>query len=220
MKKLLYLLIPSSLLLVFIIWTILVKTVDVQYINDIGYLGFYNFNMKVYAGIESFKPALFNKVSDILMYLSFASILPFAIVGLVQLIKGKSFKAVNKVIYQILGAYVAMIFFYFVFEIVKINYAPYSTKDSLKSSYPSSHVYLFASLIGIALYGLINLVELKPIIKYLSCAATCLLIVIMALARSLSGRHWTTDIIAGLLLAATLVASLFALPKMFEKEEE
>ena len=101
MKKIQYSLIFIVPLVLFIIWTILVKTVDVYYIDQIGYLGFYDLNTTLNTKIQALNTGLFDKLTDVLLILSIASVLPFAVLGVIQLIKRKSLKAVDKIIYFI-----------------------------------------------------------------------------------------------------------------------
>ena len=116
MKKFQYLLLPSITLVIFIIWTILVKTVDVQYIQDVGFLGFYNFNTALNEKIQTLDTGLFHAISNGLLFLSFATILPFAAMGLIQLIVRKSFKKVDRIIYLLLAGYVITVVSYFIFD--------------------------------------------------------------------------------------------------------
>ena len=219
MKKYLYLLLPIITLTIFIIWTIIVKTVDLVYIPDVGYLGLSHFNATVNNFVINFKPGLCHKLSNVLLYLSFASVLPFAIMGLVQLIKGKSLKAVNPSLWIMLLAYVLTVFFYFFFEIVKINYTPDSQAGALKASYPSSHVFLTLSLLGIGAFGYLKFTKLSNKINILVLAGVGLYMALAVVTRLLSGHHWFSDIIGGLLLAAFVVAAIFTLPNLIKKEE-
>ena len=53
MKKLQYLLAPSILLAAFVIWTVLVKVVDIHYIGAAGFLGFYSLNTQINDFVQS-----------------------------------------------------------------------------------------------------------------------------------------------------------------------
>ena len=99
MKKYQYLLLPTITLTIFIIWTIIVKTVDVKYIQDVGFLGFYSFNTSINDKVQSLNPTLFHAISKGLLFASFLTVVPFAIMGLVQLIVRKIFKKVDKIIH-------------------------------------------------------------------------------------------------------------------------
>ena len=102
MKKLTYLLIPSLFLAVFVIWTALVKVIDVQYIGAAGFLGFYHLNTQINDFVQNQNTHLFKTLTDVLMFAALSTLVPFAVVGLVQLIKRKDLKKVDSTIYIIL----------------------------------------------------------------------------------------------------------------------
>ena len=194
MKKLLYLVVPSIALIIFIIWTVLVKIVDVTYIQDIGFLGFYHFNTEVNDFVVTLNNSLFHKVTNVLLILALVSIIPFAVIGVVQLVKRKSLKKVDIILYELLGGYVAIAFLYFIFEIVKINFSPLSTAEELKASYPSSHVFITISVLLINFVGLLHYVKM-PKFAVIACGCVVLALCVLAVIfRLFSGHHYFTDI--------------------------
>ena len=213
MKRYRLLFIPAAILILFIVFTVLVKTVDVQYLPNNTYIGFYSMNHDVKNWVESFGSLdMMDKMSDVVLYLSFAFPLGYGIYFIIQLIKLKSFKLIDKRLYVLLGTYVAVVFFYFFFEIFKINYAPIeSANGSFKASYPSSHVFIAVTFI---LCGTLASIDMLSITKILLRAATLVIMVFLVLMigvlRLLSGQHWLSDIIASYLLAGFLI-SLFSI---------
>lgn len=213
MKKYGIFILPAVILTVFIIWTILVKTVDVVYIDKIGFLGFYGLNTEVNTAItKSVNTALFDKLSDGLLIFSLITILPFAGIGVYQLITRKSLKAVDKEIYMLLVMYIITVGAYLIFEIVKINYGPTSTPEKLKASYPSSHVLASLCFIGINLFGAFHYVgeERFKIARIIYLCAGILVMGTSVVFRMLSGQHYLTDIIGGVLLSLAIIATCFA----------
>ena len=212
MKKILDYIIPVSLFVIFTIFTILVKTVDVQYIEGIGYLGFYNFNMSLNTTIQNMNTDLFDKISTIIMIISFIPVAFFAILGIAQLIRRKSLKKVDPVLYFLLGLYIIIAGCYLVFSLLKINFAPYSTPDNLKDSYPSSHVFitftlLFSSSLASGFY-------LKKFNRWIYIGINALASILAMgeiFTRMFSGKHYFTDIIGGILLAFTLTSAFYVL---------
>ena len=99
MKKYLYWLFPAISLVIFALWTILLLVVDVRDIAGISQLGFSTLNLKFNDFVVNLGTSLFKIFSDVLLYMSFATIVPFAIIGVVQLIKRKSLLKVDKFIY-------------------------------------------------------------------------------------------------------------------------
>ena len=206
LKKYGYFIASAVLLLIFIVFTILVKTVDVQYYFNNTYVGFYSINSKFGEFVTNFgKYESMSKMSDIIFYLSFAYILGLFIFALIELIKNKSFKKLNMNYYLVLGGYVLTVIFYFVFEVVKVNYSPISPIDNLKPSYPSSHV-----LLGCMFYLLNTFTAMKLLkpekewIKPLVFAATGVICLLLIFTRALSSKHWLTDIIASIILVSSL----------------
>ena len=206
LRKYGYYIASAVLLLIFIVFTILVKTVDVQYYFNNTYVGFYSINSKFGEFVTNFgKYESMSKMSDIILYLSFAYILGLFIFAVIELIKNKSFKKLNMNYYLVLGGYVLTVIFYFVFEIVKVNYSPISPIDNLKPSYPSSHV-----LLGCMFYLLNTFTAMKLLkpekewIKPLVFAATGVICLLLIFTRALSSKHWLTDIIASIILVSAL----------------
>ena len=127
--------------LTFIVFTVLVSTVDVRFIGPA--------NSKV--GLASVNEAFFKTfkgndtlylLTEILGYLTFLIIGAFAVLGVYQLIKGKSLKKVDVKIIALGVFYVVVLIFYVLFEVLVINYRPVLVEGELEASYPSSHTVL------------------------------------------------------------------------------
>ena len=234
MKKYGYFIASASLLLVFIIFTILVKTVDVTFINyenasNSFYLGFSNFNFKFADLVNEFgKANSMNKISDVILYLSFAYILGLFIFALIELIKNKSFKKLNMNYYVALGGYVLVAVLYVIFEIVKVNYSPDSLADKLKPSYPSSHVFIGCMFYLINTFTAMKLLKPeKDWIKPLVFIATGIICVLLVFTRTMSAKHWLSDIIASIILVSCIYTLFIGVshklapeaPKIKESEE-
>ena len=159
-------------------------------------------------------------ITDVLMFVAIATCLPFAIVGLVQLIKRKDLKKVDYTIYVILAGYVAMVVMYFVFEIVKINYSPLSTAEELKASYPSSHVLVYSVMMGMAVLGLLHFVKMHDDLKLLINIFYMFSTLAMAGLRLFSGQHYLTDIIGGVLLSYTILFAINSLYRYLKNENK
>ncbi len=221
MKKILDYLTPIILAIIFIIFTILVKTVDVHYIYKVGYLGFYTANMNVFNHVLEFgRTGVLDKVTDVGLYLSIAIVLAFAVVGLVQLIKRKSFKKVDPIIYVLLATYVISVAFYLIFEIAKINYSPFSTPDELKASYPSSHILAFSVFLTTGVIALFHYFKANKILIIVTYILTGLLCLVFALSRLYSGEHYLSDVIGSLLLSGIIISLFVSLKREFVKPVE
>ncbi len=192
--------------LCFIIFTILVKVIDVQALGAQGSLiGFASLNLSVnqLLGTNHFC-YLITQLFGIIAIMAAAL---FAVMGFVQLIKRRSLLKVDHEILMAGIVYAVVIILYVLFEKLAINYRPLVLEDGLEASYPSTHTMLILTILGTAL----------PLAgKYISnpkaaLAVKLICIIIMWLTvvcRLLSGVHWFTDIVGGVLISLCLI-SLF-----------
>ena len=161
------------------------------------------------------------KITKYTGYMLFLPVAFLIILGFVELVKRKSFKKVDRELKLLALFYVAVGAVYLFFEkFFIINYRPIMLDGKLESSYPSSHTLFAITLCGSAM--LINRALLKKnqkqaMVMNLLLAALALVTVV---GRLLSGVHWATDIIGGILIGFTLVFALAALIKEPAKEEK
>lgn len=193
-----------SFILAFIIWTFIVKFVDVKLFN----------NNDIYIGLASINIPLFNyfgvnhtaaTISDIMLYPILATTLIFGTIGLIQLIKRKSLFKVDKELYVLLIGYALATILYILFNIFAVNYRPIMLDNKLESSYPSSHTMasIFFLLAG-SYTGCYYLKDKNKIYRYIITISTYLILIVLVVLRFLSGLHWFSDIIGGLILSIGL----------------
>lgn len=197
-------LITVVLFVLFAVFTAVVSLVDVRPIGPAGTkVGLSTLNKLVFDGVGVHH--VWHEITDLLGAVAVLVALMTAAVGASQLIKRKS---LMKVDYQILllGAfYIIIAAFYAFFEVVIINYRPIILDAGVEASYPSSHTVLVVCVMSAAIAEVRRvLAEKKTLCVVLQCAAA-LVIAITVVGRLLSGVHWFTDIIAGMLLSAALV---------------
>lgn len=198
---------PAILLLVAtIIFSILTFTVDVDAIGPAGtFVGFAKVN-GAFQQQFGFNETIY-KISDYLGYLSILGVAIFACLGLYQLIKGRGFKAVDKVIY-LLGAIFVIIFaLYIGFDKLALNFRPIIApgETELEASFPSSHTLMACSVMGAIAIALPNFLKDPKLVKALR--VVCIIILAgTVLCRLFCGIHWVTDILAGLLISITLLS--------------
>ena len=200
----------SIMVICFIIFTILVATVDVRPVGEYGsVVGFADFNETFYNMI-GFNATMY-KISKYLGYIALALVAVWGCVGLMQLIKGKSLKKVDKKLFVLCGLYAAMLVVYVLFEKVVINLRPVivDAEEGLEASYPSSHTMLsiVVCMSSIVLY---NVYIKNKNMRLMATIATVVLMVLIVATRFLSGAHWATDIV-GALFASSMLFSLFGL---------
>ena len=192
-----------GLLAAFAVWTVLVRFVDVRAIGPEGSsVGFAALNRSVHE-LTGVNWALYT-VTDWLGLVPIAAALGFAVLGLVQLLKRKSLRKVDRSILTLGVFYIVVMAVYLFFEVVVINYRPTLIEGALEASYPSSTTMLVMCVMPTAA------IELNARVKHarLRRCTTVAIIIFTAFtvtARLLSGVHWITDIIAGTSLSAGLV---------------
>ena len=191
------------LLAVFILFTVLVKIVDVKAVGPQGSsVGFASLNgalAKVFAYRE-----FWYKLTQAMGWLALAAAAGLGCVGLYQLVKRKSLAGVDAEI-LITGVYFVIVMaVYVLFEKAVVNYRPVLEDGKLEASYPSSHTVLALCVMASLMLLAGRYLEAKQArIAGAVCAA---FMVIMTAGRLLSGVHWFTDIVGGVLISASLIS--------------
>lgn len=197
------------LLSIFVIWTVLVLCVDVQTIGPNGSsVGFATLNGFVHKATGT-NMTLYN-ITDWLGLVPIGIALGFAVLGLAQLIKRKSFLKVDRSILVLGGFYIVVITVFLFFEKVVINYRPVLIEGILEASYPSSSTMLVMCVMPTAIMQLSERIKNKAvrnIVTYIIIA----FIAFMVIGRLLSGVHWLTDIVGGAFFSAGLVMTYYSI---------
>jgi len=196
-----WMIISIVLLIVMIVYTILVKYVDVKPIGQRGTdVGFSLLN-KAVKGLLPYKE-MFYKISKYAGVIPFGFVATYGLLGLINLIKSKGFKKMDKR-YIILGLfYVIFVCLYIFFEKVIINYRPYG---DFEASYPSTHTLLAICLCGTSLLVSKQLIKNNTLRVLYDIAAWALMVVIVV-TRVMSGVHWASDIIGGIIISLTYLS--------------
>ncbi len=201
--------ITSCLFLAFIVFTILVKFVDVQAVGPNGSeVGFASVNGAIFK-VFGYNKTLYD-VTEILGYVTFLIIGFFAVLGLYQLIKGKSIKKVDYKILVLGCFYVVVLLFYILFEIIVINYRPVLMEGELEASYPSSHTMLSICVVTSAMVVLSEMLEKKKALRLTLVIVGYALIAFTVAGRLLAGVHWFTDIVGAMLLSFALIMLFYS----------
>ena len=195
--------IALGLLGAFALWTIAISLIDVQAIGPQGStVGFATLNSMVH-NLTGVHMQLYT-ITDWLGLVSVAFGFGFALLGLAQWIKRKNILKVDRSI-LILGAfYIVTLAAYLFFESYVINYRPVLIAGYLEASYPSSTTLLVLCVMPTAGMQLQGRIKSHALRKVVTVAITAF-IVFMVAGRLVSGVHWLTDIIGGILLSAGLV---------------
>lgn len=198
-----YLGIAICLLILFIIWTYIVKRVDVQMIgpkHSVVGLATMNRWFHRLTGVHM----ILYKLTDWLSLIPLFVVVGFTIMGLVQLMQRKNILKVDKDILLLGGFYIVVLVMFLFFENNIINYRPVCIEGHLEASYPSSTTLLVMCVMPTTIlqlqYRMQNIKRRKILIIVLSVFTA-----MMVLGRIISGVHWISDIIGGLLLSMGLV---------------
>ena len=205
MKSKRILFVSIGLFFAFVLWTILVRFVDVKAIGPEGsYVGFASMNVFFHkkTGVNMW----IYTMTDWLGLVPIAVAFGFAVLGLIQLIKRKKFFSVDRSILALGGFYIVVMVAYAFFEFIVVNYRPVMIDGYLESSYPSSTTMLVACVMPTAIMQLWT--RIKPKIpRFVVIFAIVAFTAFMVIGRLISGVHWLSDIIGGILLSASFVTA-------------
>ena len=192
----------SFLIILFGVYTYLVKTVNVKAIGpNKSKVGFAVVNKWVKNVIG--KNMTVYKITEYLGYALLLIVVVFAIIGLIQLIKRKNILKVDREIISLGVLYALMAAVYIGFEKVIINYRPILIDKVLEASYPSSHTVL-AMCVAIS-FCMVSRKYFGKFTKFLNVVVLTLLTLVIA-GRIISGVHWASDILGGVLLSCALIS--------------
>ena len=193
------------LLLAFGVWTWLLGIVDVRQIGPEGSsVGFATVNA-LFHSLTGVDMSLY-VITDWLGLVPVAVCLAFAVLGLVQWIKRKNILLVDKSILVLGVFYLVVTGVYVIFEYAVINYRPVLIEGRLEASYPSSTTLLTLCVMPTAAMQLRARIK-NGILRSTSVSVILIFTAFMIVGRILSGVHWITDIIGGILLSAGFVAA-------------
>lgn len=200
--------ISTILILLAVVFTILVKVVDVKQVgvNETS-IGFVTLNQFVFktTGVNM----IWYHITDWLGLMPIFMAMVYSLLGLVQLIKRKSLFKVDKE-FIILGLfYVVVISIYIFFEKVIVNYRPILMNGFLEASYPSSHTLMTICLCGSSI--IVNKKMFNNKITKLMNMLSLIIIFITVIGRLISGVHWFTDIVGGIFISIALLMTLYSL---------
>lgn len=209
--------------LIFIIYTLLVKLVDVKPTGVFdpktgieSNVGFSTMNL----AFRDLVGQNFNlyRITD---YGSYAVTVPigviFLTVGIVEWVRRKNLLKVDANVLALGLFYIADLIVFIVFNFIAINYRPCLIEGKLEPSYPSSTTLLAITLL-ITCIDQINIYIKKNNALRISLIVICVLLTaFFVIGRAVSGVHWLSDIIGGVILAATLMALYMAMKHSIAK---
>ena len=194
------------------LWTLAVLTVDVQAIGpQDSVVGFATVNGWVhrFTGVHM----MLYTLTDWLSLVPLLVVLGFGLLGLWQWVRRKKLSKVDRSLLALGGLYVAVLAVYIFFEAAVVNYRPVLIEGVLEASYPSSTTMLVMCVMPT------GMMELRRRIRnatFRSCVTVTLAVftAFMVLGRLISGVHWATDIVGGILLSCGFVLLYCAAGKL------
>ena len=193
----------AAALAAFLLWTAAVRLIDVQTIGPAGStVGFAALNGFVHR-LTGVHWTLYG-MTDWLGLVPAAVMGGFALVGLVQWIRRKNLLKVDRSILMLGGFYVAVAAAYLFFERFPVNFRPVLIDGVLEASYPSSTTFLVLTVMPTAMMQAASRIKIPARKRGLSLVITAFT-VFMVIGRLISGVHWLTDIVGGILLSAGFV---------------
>lgn len=195
----------------FILLIILIRTVDVDMIGPEGTgIGLSHINKAVHDlfGVNF----LWYDITDWLGVAAIGVAFIFAVMGLLQLIKRRSLLKVDKAILALGCLYIAMIGLYLLFEFAIVNYRPIIMPgcEHPEASFPSSHTMLVCVIMGSAMMLMKKYVK-RCKVQFVLQIICALIITVTVVGRLISGVHWLTDIICGILISTMLLTMYFGI---------
>ena len=189
-------------LLTFLLWTALIRCVDVQAVGPNGTkVGFSGFNLRFH-DLTGVHMTIYT-ITDWLGLVPISICLCFGVLGLVQLVKRRSLFTVDSDILLLGAYYIVIILEYLLFEMVPINYRPILIDGNLEASYPSSTTLLVLSVMPTLKYQTDRRIA-NPVIRKTIAVFVIVFSSFMVIGRLIAGVHWITDIIGSIFLSSGL----------------
>ena len=210
--------VAMGMLVAFALWTAAIQFVDVQAVGPRGSrVGFASVNSFFHSltGVNFTLYAITDWLGLVPIFVCFG----FGLLGLMQWIKRKKIRKVDYSI-RVLGLfYIAVMMAYLFFEEYVVNYRPVLINGYLEASYPSSTTLLVLCVMPTAVLQLRERMKNRTLRKGISYIITAF-VAFMVIGRLVSGVHWLTDIVGGVLLSAGLVMMYYSISNLKRKNNK
>lgn len=187
--------------------------IDVRAIGPEGTeVGFAKLNQAMSALIGT--NLLWYEISDWMGLIPIGVAFCFAVLGASQMVKRRSLLKVDKNL-LILGVfYIVVILIYIFFEKFIVNYRPIILNQTPESSYPSSHTMISLCIFLTAIIQFQIYCRKNIIMKRILISVCIVLSSVIVIGRLISGVHWFTDILGGMIISVVLVSAYWTCVKL------
>lgn len=209
--------VTAVLFLLFIALTIAVLTIDMQPIGpESSIVGLADLNKSLHdaIGVNHY----WYNITEWTGLIAITVACGFSLLGLAQLIARKSIKKIDSDIFALGSFYLLVAICYALFEIWIVNYRPVMMDGTLEASFPSSHAMVVLCIMTTAIMQFQTRIKnrlLKTAVIYISA----LIIVMTIIGRLVSGVHWFTDIMGGVLLGFSLTMLYYSIVQRLNLSE-
>lgn len=157
-----------------------------------------------------------DKATDIILYTAILLVAILGVMGLYQWITRRSFMKIDKPLLALIAPLALIVITYFVFDkFLILNTRP---DGSGEPSFPSTHIMIVSTVFFCTAILLPYYVKNKPIQIFLDLAMLAF-IVLVSVGRVLAHKHWTSDVIAGLIFAALFTGIYYFTVKKLQKSQ-
>lgn len=158
-----------------------------------------------------------DKATDIMVYTAIATIGIFALLGLYQWITRKSFKKVDKVLVAMIVPVALVVLTYFIFDhVFVLNTRP---DGSGEPSFPSTHTMITATAFFCTAIALPKYIKQKSLTVFLDLVMLAF-VILVPVGRVLANKHWTSDVIGGLIFSFIFAGIYFLIVKLLTKNHQ
>lgn len=155
-----------------------------------------------------------DKITDIMVYAALATAGILAVLALYQWITRKSFKKIDKPLLALIVPAVLVVATYIIFDkIFVLNTRP---DGSGEPSFPSTHTMITATIFFCTAVILPRYIKSRPIQIFLDLIMLAF-VILVPVGRVFANKHWTSDVIGGLIFSVIFAGIYFAIVKQLTK---
>lgn len=204
-------LLAGVMLAVFICLTVLLYTADRQPYTTLvtpyaegaeaetATIGLAGLNLKVseWLGFRN----VFYEITEILGYVEIAVAVCIFLLAVYQLVTRKSVRKMDREVIAMMVPYALIVIFYVLFERISPNFRPVLLEEGLEMSFPSTHTVLGVGIMVTAEAFFARHFRNNTFMGKWMPWICRIISVTTVFCRTMSGVHWATDILGGLILA-------------------